>query len=286
VSLSLHHYAVAVRDLDEAAETYHRLFGMEAGERGRDSASDFDWIQLGYAGERTLLLVRAASEMSDVHRVMRERAHEKNPHGEGFYASMWHADDPAALARRVAAHGGHVRTASTSEVFCVQPSSTHGVPIALARHEGPSERPLWPSHLAVAVRDLDEAEQTFSQCFGLERAGWERYELDYGSFISSHLFIGATERLALMAPRSETSAVARRMKAMATPDNPRGEGVYLTSWAARDPSAIAERIRAAGGLVAGRASTFYVHPRSTHGVHMRVFSERGAPRGPARGSAE
>lgn len=270
-SFELHHYAVAVHDLDEAASTYRRLLGFEAGERGHDEASGLAWLALGFAGERSLLLVAPAGDASTLHAEMMHRAGERNPHGEGFHASTWHADDPALLARNFAERTG--RAAIDAELadgsVRLDAGATHGLSMTLARLPESQQRHVWPSHIAIAVHDLDTAESTFAR--GLVLDVERRFEADYGDFAASALYTRGREVMALMTGRSETSAVSRRMRGMVTAENPRGEGFYLASWAARDPAALRDRIERAGGLVARQHYSFFIHPRSTHGVHMRIY---------------
>ncbi len=267
----LHHYAVAVRDLDEAAATYGRLLGLEVGERGGGGDSSLSWLALGFAGERSLVLASPDNEESPLHVEMRSRARERNPHGEGFRRSAWHADDPTALARRFAARTGRAPEELDVEGSAVRldPRWTHGLPMILANLPEPEPRPAWPSHVAVAVADLDAAEVTFAGGFGLQPE--RRFEADYGDFAASALYRGGREVLALMTGRSEASAVSRRMRGMIAPENPRGEGFYLASWAARDTAMLCDRVERAGGLVARQHHSFFIHPRSTHGVHMRIY---------------
>jgi catechol 2,3-dioxygenase-like lactoylglutathione lyase family enzyme len=284
---ALHHYAVAVHDLDEGAATYARLLGLERGERGHDEDAGIEWLALSFAGERSLLLVTPRSEASALHAEMARRAGERNPHGEGFHASTWHAGDPAALARRFAERtaravgdaeapdAGALDAREAGGAVRLDVRATHGLPMTLARLPEPPTRPVWPSHVAVAVADLDAAEATFAR--GLDLDVERRFEGDYGDFAASALYTEGREVLALMAGRSQTSAVARRMRGMASEANPLGEGLYLASWAARDPAALATRIERAGGLVARQQWSFFIHPRSTHGVHMRVYPAAGRP---------
>lgn len=271
------YYAVAVHDLDEGAATYGRLLGLERGERGRDEGAGIEWLALGFAGERSLLLVTPLSETSALHAEMARRARERNPHGEGAHASTWHTGDPAALARRFEERAG--RTSIKAELpngaMQLDVRATHGLPMTLARLPEPPERPVWPSHIAIAVHDLDAAEASFAGGLGLDIE--RRFEGDYGDFAASALYTDGREVLALMTGRSETSAVSRRMAGMVNEENPLGEGLYLASWAARDPEALAARIERAGGLVARQQWSFFVHPRSTHGVHMRIYPADGHP---------
>ena len=219
----LHHYAVAVRDLDEAAQTYRRLLGLEVGERGRDEGASLPWGPPPAPARRS-------------------------------------AERTGRAAGDLELQGGAVR---------FDPRWTHGLPMILATLPAAGPRPVWPSHVAVAVADLAAAEATFAGGFGL--VAERRFEADYGDFAASALYRGGREVLALMTGRSETSAVSRRMRGMITPENPRGEGFYLASWSARDPSGLSERVERAGGLVARQHHSFFIHPRSTHGVHMRIY---------------
>ncbi len=286
---ALGHYAVAVHDLDEAAATYGRLLGLERGESGRDEDGGLAWLALGFAGERSLLLVTPLGEASALHAEMARRARERNPHGEGVHSSTWHASDPAALARRFAEHtastavdlgapDGEAGAAGGAGAVRLDRRATHGLQVTLARLPEPPPRPelpLWPSHVAIAVADLDAAEATFAGGLGLDVE--RRFEADYGDFAASALYTGGREVLALMAGRTETSAVSRRMRGMTSEANPLGEGFYLASWAASDPAALAARVERAGGLVAWQQRSFFIHPRSTHGVHMRVYPAAGRP---------
>lgn len=274
---ALGYYAVAVHDLDEGAATYGGLLGLDRGERGRDESAGLEWLALGFAGERSLLLVTPLRETSALHAEMARRARERNPHGEGVHASTWHADDPAALARRFEERAGRASIEAELPDGAVQLDvhATHGLPMTLARLPEPPARPVWPSHIAIAVHDLDAAEASFAGGLGLDAE--RRFEADYGDFAASALYTDGREVLALMTGRSETSAVTRRMRGMASDENPLGEGFYLASWAARDPEALAARIERAGGLVARQQWSFFIHPRSAHGVHMRIYPADGHP---------
>ena len=244
------------------------------------------------SGLRSTSFWRIGNEASALHAEMAHSARERNPHGEGFHASTWHAGDPVALARRFAERAasaagdaeapdagapdaGAADAGEAAGAVRLDVRATHGLSMTLARLPEPPPRPVWPSHVAVAVADLDAAEATFAR--GLDLDVERRFEGDYGDFAASALYTGGREVLALMAGRSKTSAVSRRMRGMASEQNPLGEGLYLASWAARDPAALATRIERAGGLVARQQWSFFIHPRSTHGVHMRVYPAAGRP---------
>ncbi len=271
---ALSHYTVAVQELDEGARTYGQLLGLERGTGGRNEDIGLEWLAMGFAGECSLLLVAPLDEISVLHTEMEKRVREHNPYGEGFYASTWHAGDPMALAKWFASETRTPgpETSDTGETdgdIQLDPRGTHGLSMMLARQPEIPQRPVWPSHIAIAVANLKTAEETFVRGLGLDVE--RRFEADYGDFKASALYTDGREVLALMAGRSETSAVARRMRSMASAKNPLGEGFYLASWAASDPVALAERVQRAGGLVAWQQWSFFIHPRSTHGIHMRIY---------------
>ena len=84
--LSIHHYNVAVHDLDEAVADYTSRFGMAIiGERAHNALGNFDYQALGFGDQVITRLITPSSEESPVARLMKERSNALNPHGEGFY---------------------------------------------------------------------------------------------------------------------------------------------------------------------------------------------------------
>ena len=278
---TLSHYAIAVHDLDQAVSDYERLFGMRVGERGNNPWGHFRWAQMGWAGEQAIQLIQPESDDTHVTRVMRARASERNPHGEGYYISVWRTPDPVALAAHIESTGGRViDRGDGSGVHWVHPSTAHGafMEIVPAKAPGPEGTPLRISHLGVAVADLDEAEETFRRRFGWIRPS-DRWVLESGDFEASSIFAGEVQAMTLMHPRTAESPIAAEMRRRADEKNPRGEGPHISVWTSPDTTALAERIEAGGGRVIRTsgwpdAGSMLIPPSVTHGMLMEVTPQR------------
>ncbi len=281
---TLSHCAVAVHDLDEAVADYGRLFGLVVGERGENVWGHFRWAQMGWAGEQAIQLIQPESDDTHVARVMKARADEKNPHGEGYYISVWTTPDPVALAAHIEASGGRViDRGDGSGVHWVHPSAAHGafMEIVPMKEPKPAGTPLRISHLGIAVADLDEAEETFRREFGWVRPR-ERWLLESGGFEAASIFAGEQQTMTLIQPRSEESPIAQQMRKRADEKNPRGEGPHLVVWTSPDTTRLAEGIEAAGGRVIRTvgwpdAGSMLIPPSMTHGVLMEVTPQRAEP---------
>ncbi len=126
--LSIHHYNVAVHDLDEAVADYTSRFGMAIiGERAHNALGNFDYQALGFGDQVITRLITPSSEESPVARLMKERSNALNPHGEGFYMVAFDCDDVAAFCDQVEATGGRVQRAPSGTNAWVHPTSSHFV---------------------------------------------------------------------------------------------------------------------------------------------------------------
>lgn len=126
--LKLRHYTVAVHDLDSAVAQYKERFGMEAiGERRHNDIGNFDFVSMGYAGEMLMQLIEPSAEDTPLHRLMRDRVNEFNPHGEGVYIMGFETEDPAAFAQRVESGGGRITRIPNSANVFVHPTSSNFV---------------------------------------------------------------------------------------------------------------------------------------------------------------
>ncbi len=280
----LSHYAVAVHDLDEAVETYGRLFGLQDQGRGEQEWGGFASAELGYAGERTLLLMAPTRDDTNLMRMMKLRANERNPHGEGVQLVVCQADDPPAVAKGIEEAGG--RTVPSNEpggMFLVHPLSTHCVlwEVQPSRPAAEGERPLRLSHMGIAVHDVDAAEATYARLFGMGSTS-PRWESEDGNFIASPWGIDGRQWLTIIQPKPGPGTVERHMARNRDEQNPHGEGVFMSIWGASDPHALAERVQAEGGRIiptGDPGGRFFVHPLSTHGVFMEIGGPniQGAP---------
>ena len=122
---SVHHVAFAVTDLDEALETYQRLFGARIELRGR---MDDQGVEAAYLriGDGRVELVSALGEETPVGRFLAKR-------GPGMHHVAYEVADVAAALRSLVSEGVEVIDAEPRpglgghEVSFVHPDSVHGV---------------------------------------------------------------------------------------------------------------------------------------------------------------
>jgi methylmalonyl-CoA/ethylmalonyl-CoA epimerase len=122
---SVHHVAFAVTDLDEALETYKRLFGARIELRGR---MDDQGVEAAYlrVGDGRVELVSALGEDTPVGRFLAKR-------GPGMHHVAYEVADVGAALRSLRAEGVEVIDPEPRpglgghEVSFVHPDSVHGV---------------------------------------------------------------------------------------------------------------------------------------------------------------
>jgi methylmalonyl-CoA/ethylmalonyl-CoA epimerase len=122
---SVHHVAFAVTDLDEALETYQRLFGARVELRGR---MDDQGVEAAYMriGDGRVELVSALGEDTPVGRFLAKR-------GPGMHHVAYQVADVSAALRSLRAEGVEVIDPEPRaglgghEVSFVHPDSIHGV---------------------------------------------------------------------------------------------------------------------------------------------------------------
>lgn len=122
---ALHHVAMAVDDLDEAVETYRRLFGAEVELRGRleDQGVEAVYLRLG---EGRIELLAALEEDTPVGRFLARR-------GPGMHHLAFAVADITAAVAALERSGATVidleprRGMGGHEVSFVHPDTLHGV---------------------------------------------------------------------------------------------------------------------------------------------------------------
>jgi methylmalonyl-CoA/ethylmalonyl-CoA epimerase len=122
---SVHHVAFAVTDLEEALETYQRLFGARIELRGR---MDDQGVEAAYLriGDGRVELVSALGEDTPVGRFLAKR-------GPGMHHVAYEVADMASAVRSLVAKGVEVIDPEPRpglgghEVSFVHPDSVHGV---------------------------------------------------------------------------------------------------------------------------------------------------------------
>jgi methylmalonyl-CoA epimerase len=121
----IHHLGVAVADLDEALETYRRLFGASLEHRSTVADQGVDAMSLLVGGSRIELL-SPTTEDSPVSRFLASR-------GPGMHHVAYAVDDVEAALEALAREGAELideapRTGLFGlEVAFVHPDAVHGV---------------------------------------------------------------------------------------------------------------------------------------------------------------
>ena len=122
---SIHHVGVAVEDLDDAVQTYERLFGgrLEHRERVEDQGVEAASLRLG---ESRVELLGALGEDTPVGRFLAKR-------GPGMHHVAYEVDDVSAALAELAREGVELIDAQPRrgmfglQVAFVHPESVHGV---------------------------------------------------------------------------------------------------------------------------------------------------------------
>jgi methylmalonyl-CoA/ethylmalonyl-CoA epimerase len=121
----IHHLGVAVHDLDEAVETYERLFGAEVEHRGAVEDQGVEAAAVLVGSGRVELLAPLGAE-TPVGRFLAKR-------GPGMHHVAYEVDDVRAELGRLAEEGADLIDAEPRqglfglEVAFVHPDAVHGV---------------------------------------------------------------------------------------------------------------------------------------------------------------
>jgi methylmalonyl-CoA/ethylmalonyl-CoA epimerase len=121
----IHHLGVAVHDLEQAFDTYTRLFGAELEHRDRLEEQGVEAIAI-IVGESRVELLGALGEDSPVGRFLAKR-------GPGMHHVAYWVDDIRAALADLAGEGAHMidetprRGLYGLQVAFVHPDSVHGV---------------------------------------------------------------------------------------------------------------------------------------------------------------
>jgi len=130
---SLHHVAMAVEDLDEAVETYRRLFDAEVEYRGTIPGQGVEACYLRLGSGRIELLA-ALGDDTPVGRFLGRR-------GPGMHHVAFEVDDLPAAIRELAAAGANVIDTEPRpglgghQVSFIHPESVHGVLVEVVSND-------------------------------------------------------------------------------------------------------------------------------------------------------
>jgi methylmalonyl-CoA/ethylmalonyl-CoA epimerase len=130
---ALHHVAVAVEDLDEAVETYRRLFDAEVEYRGTIPGQGVEACYLRLGSGRIELLA-ALGDDTPVGRFLGRR-------GPGMHHVAFEVDDLPAAIRELTAAGANVIDTEPRpglgghQVSFIHPESVHGVLVEVVSND-------------------------------------------------------------------------------------------------------------------------------------------------------
>jgi catechol 2,3-dioxygenase-like lactoylglutathione lyase family enzyme len=265
---------VAVADLDAAAAAYRRVLRLAAGDSGRDDEEGARWIELGAAGEGAVRLMEPTGD-GPLARAMEHRADERNPRGEGYYLSVWRTPEIEAVTAVLGASGAAIEEHSGGRLR-PDPLAAHGVRFEIAPEqddprEAPLDAPYALSHIGLAVRDRDRAIATFHRLLGTETVS-ELHRQPFGDLEWQRVGRGGRRMFTLLTPATPGSALVPRMDRRAGREHPEGEGVHVVVFGVPDLAAGAAAASAAGAsVVRGDEGTYWIHPRSLHGLYVEVI---------------
>ena len=130
----IHHVGVVVADLDEAVETYRRLFGAELDRRERLEEDGVE-VAAMRVGDGLVELVAPVGDDSAVGRFLAKR-------GPGMHHVAYAVDDVAGTLESLAGEGAQLIDESPRvglfglEVAFVHPESDHGVLVEVVSNAG------------------------------------------------------------------------------------------------------------------------------------------------------
>jgi methylmalonyl-CoA epimerase len=125
VARGIHHLGVAVHDLDEAVDTYERLFGAEVEHRAELAEQGVKAVAVLVGGDRVELLAPMAED-TPVGRFLARR-------GPGMHHVAYEVDDVQAALDGLAEAGAELIDAAPRmglygfQVAFVHPDAVHGV---------------------------------------------------------------------------------------------------------------------------------------------------------------
>jgi catechol 2,3-dioxygenase-like lactoylglutathione lyase family enzyme len=139
--------------------------------------------------------------------------------------------------------------------------------------------------IAIATRDFDAALTTFRDAFGMPVLDFsERTVPSLGAHVAMCVPRGGSN-VELMSPADPARPLSRALQKFL---DRRGDGIYALMLEAPDPDAEASAVSGRGldvlPLMAG-AGGRDVHPRSTHGVLIRIYPDNSAANEPRDGDA-
>ena len=266
IEINSSHYAVAVNDLSEAIDTYNKVLGLEITEQGENPWGNFSWAQMGFAGEQAIQLIQPNSDDTHVKRTMQSRIHKENPHGEGYYISVWQSEDPIAAAKHVELNGGRIiDRGDGSGVHWIHQSAAHGLfmEVVPLKDIFDGDKLLELSHLILLVNDLEIAVENFSQRFN-----WDRVEAANTYLNANTHTIGNTsEQLALVDSSHPTVQMSNYISNNVLKAN---QGFYAGCWKTKSLNNFQQRLDDQGVDYVIDNGKIFLSSRIMHGINTFI----------------
>jgi len=266
----IHHVGIVVRSADDALKFYRDTLGLSV---SKDEVVPDQGIRgvLLPVGDSEIELIEPVRDETGVARFLQSR-------GEGMHHVCFESDDVAAELEGAKAKGLRCidekpRLGLAGMIAFLHPAASKGVLVELATppagegdHSGHGIVDNF-SHLAVAVKDLDETAKVWTGNYGLRDE--LRNEVPSLGIKTAHLHVGdAHGYLELTTPSAEGTPVAKFLEE-------RGEGMYSIALdtgnfdqAIQTLQEKDARVGAAQGESPNRIA--FVSPRSTNGVLMML----------------
>ena len=185
--------------------------------------------------------------------------------GPGIHLICLPSASPSAVATSLEDAGARILRGD--DHLYVHPKSANGVLVQLTpRHEfGPLPSPgdARVDHVAIAVKDLAQAEAVWFLITGVKGEAMGVHPASNGSFEASRFLMG-DQMIELVSPVDGVeSRMAERLAQ-------RGEGIMAIALPADDLDRTLDRVRATGSRVLWQDPHWMVHPKDTAGVLIQL----------------
>jgi hypothetical protein len=257
---------VAVRDVSRAAADWTTHMRVSATEVREDARRGRRWVEIGVGGS-SFALWEPTQASDPVGRFLTER-------GEGVFGLRFEVNDLEDARRRLRDSGTPVTEVSDPNTIWIDRAHMNGVSIGVSQDSDAA--PQAPSPLRaflyvfIVVPSRDHAAQEWERRLGLR--GSEYRDLPDRGMRRMRFSMGPDNAwLGLAEPLGEHSDQRRFLER-------HSQGVYMVGVRVDDPPAMAAGMAAAGASIIGDVhglGALFVHPKTTHGVLLRLASRTG-----------
>ena len=256
---TIDHVPIGTPDMEAMIPVYTAICGAEPGRylSGDGTAR----LARFYLGEAMVELIEPNGRPEEGMGAAVARRLEKA--GPGVHQLCLPGDDPDATFKALEAHGAQVF--DVGEQRFIHPRSANSVLIQITPRRDydplPSSGDAFFDHIAIAVKDLDQACQRWAVILGAAPDMKGPHPL--GTFDAARFLLG-DRMIELVAPRPGVqSAVSKRIDS-------KGEGVIVLALVAPNLDQTLDRIRKTGARVVQQDPHWFVHPGDASGVLIQL----------------